>query len=349
MPVERDFGRTDPTITRESLIRTARKGGAGLRRIDALKELVRRGGDDIREILAETLSSAEAPSDLRTTAALALGRLPGKTQQDALLRALSDPDPYVVRRAAESLGKIGDRAAAERLAAIPPPELPAARRAIAFARILSSYRLSLGLFRFAAPASSEFLKVEKPVELKPIPARVETLRKVRQHLPEEVPAISVDTRSAVEVECQGDELLVMLTEDAARVREHGIKEKADLIAAVVLKRSSEGRYALFEYIFAHGEEQRILLFGSTPTGALIHTGTATQEREQIHFELRALNTVYSPALELKGSADSVTSPLMLQTLTVNAGLVSNQKRPSAPTLSEIVVPPARESETARDL
>jgi hypothetical protein len=61
-----------------------------------------------------------------------------------------------VRRAAEALGRIGDQQALAELEAIKVPPDRSAIRAIDFAKILISYRLSLGLYVWSHPLLKTF-------------------------------------------------------------------------------------------------------------------------------------------------------------------------------------------------
>ena len=75
------------------------------------------GRDEVKPVLIEALFSS-APETTRLHAAIALGCFPGADSVSALIRALDDDEYLVKYHSVESLGRIGDKLALDRLLAI---------------------------------------------------------------------------------------------------------------------------------------------------------------------------------------------------------------------------------------
>lgn len=325
-------------VSDEQIIEGVRKGAAGLRRVDAIKEAIRRGGDLKFRVLRETITDRTSPPELRAISALALGREPRPENEALLLGALSDPDPSVVRRAAEGLGKLGTAKAAEKLKAMVVPAEGAVGRAVAFAKVLLSYRLGTGESRLEAPRSTEVLKLKEAEELKPGPVDAMVIRKAGTEMRRELPGIRPSLRSSTLLHCNGDDLILMLTEEVEEAVAHPEAGMRDVVATVILKRSAEGHYPLHEYILAHPSKGGAELFGVRPGGVVVHHGTATLERGVWQFELLALNTVYSRAIEVKGQSVPGAGQLQLTSVRVETGPAAKQKKPAVPKKMLVVVP-----------
>ena len=76
-------------------------------RLEALKELARRRSPRVSGLLSSVLLDDRLPSDVRAVAAVEAGKQAAPGSERALVAALRSGPPLVVRRAAESLGRIG--------------------------------------------------------------------------------------------------------------------------------------------------------------------------------------------------------------------------------------------------
>ncbi len=299
-------------------------------RVQALKELSRRPSAVVTRVLTAAIGERTAAAELRIVAAVALGRGVQPEHREALTSALGDPDPGVVRRAAEGLGRMGDQSSLEPLAAAGKTGAPAAAAAIAFAQTLISYRLSLGTHRVTEPPREAMLSVREPVDLKidaPDERRVEAIRRSLEASPAGV-ALTVD--APVLLNCGGDELAILLNQEIASAKDPKRAGAQDAVAAVVLKHFSRGAWAPLEYIFLHAAENGAALLGVRPNGPVTRAGTARFKAKAAEFELRTANTLYAPASEIAGRWTAGAPGIELTRAVADRRLAPEQARPRVP-------------------
>lgn len=306
---------------------------------EALKELARRPTPEAGATLARVLADPSFPEEMRTSAAIALGRRPGA--EAGLVAALGDPSPAVVRRAAESLGRTGTAAALNALEAVRPPDDPPARRALLFARRLAAARLGAGTSRAEAPATKlQPLHETMAASLEPKPAETSQLELLRLTLGEELPALPVMPEGAVQLTCGKNRFLVLPHRDAAR------SGRSDFVPAVVLKRAqSLDRYALYLYILSSPLDARTLVLqGFRPDGTLTCLGEARLGDGPARFTLAALDTPYTPPLRIEGHLAEGTR-LVIETALV--GLPDRSAGPRARTPAPARQAPLKATTAAR--
>lgn len=298
MTSERDVEKVPSALGEPELIALIAGGTERTAVIAAVKELARRKSENAAPVLAAVMLASAAPAEARAAAAVALGKEARPEHEHALELGLKTDDGNVVRRAAEALGRIGGREALAALQAVPPPPEPAARRALAFARSLVSYRLGLGV-ELLRP--SEALAVAAPAEtratsLKWGPVGKELLGRVAAGLRRELPAISVAPEGGVELDCVGDRFVLLPTADAAKAAQ------SNFLPAIVLKRShSLAYFSVHLYLLSHSlGEGLFALFGVRPDGTLTHEGALRSADGAFDFELVALDTPYSPPFAIEG-------------------------------------------------
>jgi hypothetical protein len=295
-------------------------------RAEALKELARRGSPRSPEILRAIMTDRSAPVEVRSVAAVVLGKTANPENQRALVSALFEGHPEVVRRAAESLGRIGDREALEWLEKVQPRPSEAAAKTLQFARSLISYRLSLGSHRLRAPEEKPLpVHPERRLELNVGPVKRERLARLESRINRELPSVPMDLKSALEISCAGNEFLAVFHQDAARAA------SSDMLPVVIFKRYSNGEYSLFEYVLTHPEASGGLqIFGVRPSGAITHAGQARIAERETSFRLEALNTTHSPAIELEGTVDLSRKSLQFAIALANIDFLPGQKRSRSP-------------------
>lgn len=285
----------DPT----ELVRTIERPDVAARlRTLAAKELTRRDLDAATPLLARVLRDETAPADLRSVAAVALGKQPGAEHEAALSAALAAREPLVVRRAAEALGKIGGREALAALRRVPVPDEPAAARALGFAKSFIAYRLGLDEELLSAPPPAPLRGEGAPLVVGPASAQLKA--EVAERLPRELPAVEVRVAAAVRVACERQELVVLPTTAPARLL------RSSAVAAVVMKRAhSLGHFATHLYVLSHrAGSDRLALRGVRPDGTITHTGEAWQGDGGLRFKLEALATPYADPMRIEGSLDA---------------------------------------------
>ena len=272
--------------------------GARRLRTLAAKELTRRDPDAATPLLARVLRDGTAPADLRSVAAVTLGRQPGAEHEAALGAALAAPEPLVVRRAAEALGRIGGREALTALKRAPVPAEPAAARALDFARSFIAYRLGLDEELLSAPAPAPMRGEGAPLAVEPASAQLKA--EVAERLPRELPTVNVQLAAAVRVACERQEVVMLPASAPAPL------SRSSAVAAVVMKRAhSLGRFVTHLYVLGHpAGAGRIALFGVRPDGTITHTGEARPGDGGLRFTLEALATPYADPMRVEGSVDA---------------------------------------------
>ena len=281
------------------LVRTIEQADGAVRlRALAAKELARRNLDAATPLLARVVRDNTAPADLRSVAAVALGKQPGGEQEAALSAALVARDPLVVRRAAEALGKIGGREALAALKRTPVPVEPAAARALGFAKSFIAYRLGLNEELLSAPAPAPMRGEGAPLAVAPASAQLKA--EVTERLARELPAVEVRVAAAVRVACERQELVVLPASAPAPLL------RSSAVAAVVLKRAhSLGHFATHLYVLSHpAGGDRLALFGVRPDGTVTHTGESWPGDGGLRFKLEALTTPYADPMRIEGSVDA---------------------------------------------
>src|SRR4030095_14106859 len=94
---------------------------------------------------------------------------PLKESQELLIRHLTTKDPTLFAKIAQSLGKVGDQRALERLEVTTPPDEKVARRTLESAKTLLSYRLRLNKHLLPTPSDADLVKVTDG-----IPSKIQT-------------------------------------------------------------------------------------------------------------------------------------------------------------------------------
>ena len=326
------------TLAERTLVEVVRGRSEAAEPAEALRELLRRRPTRT-PLLAEVVADRARPAEMRATAAVALGRQTAPQAKDALVPALRDPDPLVLRRAAEALGKVGDEQALAELERLEPPRGPA-RRSVDFAKTLISYRLGLDKHRLKRPPAREELPVDRRraqrLEAKPLPRGA--LERVLADAAEELPGIPVTEQGAQRFSCGGHEFVVLLAKDLEQHRDLAPLARRSAVVGAVLERSPvENRYFLSHYLIsdpgARGAAAR--LYGARPSGVVTHVGEL--QTQEAAFALRALDTRFSPPLALEGAYDPAKKQLRFTQMLVQPDLTRTQTQPAEPTKLEFTV------------
>jgi len=304
-----------------------------LGRVEALKELIRRRSRRRTTVLMRVVMDEREPADLRAVAAFELGREHRKGHQEALLAALRSKDPQVIRRAAEALGRIGDEAALDALAAL-RPRRGSVRRSVDFAKTLISYRLGLETNRLEPPPQS--LRIElrrrRAIPLEAERPTAKTLARILPMLRRELPAIPVSGEGALQLSCGDDRFLIVFNRDVHRRKTVSPLGSRSAVPAVVLKRSpSLDRFYVYEYLLTHpAAENRLLLFAVRPTGVLAHFGEVQLEPTAAHFQVGTVEMPYSPPVTIEGSYDHEARRLAFSLALVQRDFERTQRPAATP-------------------
>ena len=211
------------------------------------------------------------PPDVRAVAAVEAGKQAAPGSERALVAALRSGPPLVVRRAAESLGRIGGPEALPALRALrSSEEEPAVARAVSFARSLISYRFGLGSDLLKTPGAGEILTLDdpEPIQIQATPVGADAVERIAPRYRLEVPGVALSPRGALQLRCDPNEFLLVPHEGIAALGER------NAVVGVVLKRAQSLEYfALHLYLLSHPREEGTLsLFGVRPDGTLTHFG-----------------------------------------------------------------------------
>jgi hypothetical protein len=259
--------------------------------------------------LVALLEAKARPAPERAAAAVRLGRMPPGRADAALRAALGDPDPQVVRRAAEALGRVGGPDAGAALARTKPPADPAGARSLAFARLLHAARHDLDGPALPKGGTRAVLDPRGTASLEPSPPSPAQREALAGVLPEELPAIPVAPEGAAALVCGTNRFLVLPHARAAGLAGRGV-------AAVVLKRAqSLDRYALFLYILAERDGEGLALAAFRADGSRVGVGEARPGRRP-SFTLEALETLLLPPVRLEGTLEA--GKLRFETALVSA-------------------------------
>jgi hypothetical protein len=266
-----------------------------------LAELALRDAPELGAAARAVLDDESADDEARRAAAIALGRRAEPQNETALVRALSARDIGIVRHAAASLGKIGERPALEALRAVDARDRPVPGRAIAFARSLIAYRLGLEEERLARPSASELLQLHRgdavPLDIEPVPDGA--FQSAASELAAELPRLPLATSGSVRMSCLGEHLWVALAEEVAKGGRERIAARS-AVAAVVLKLSTcPQRWYVHEYVLTHPVDDGAQdAFGVRPTGRLVHFGSLKLRQRKTLLTLGALDVAGVPAIQL---------------------------------------------------
>lgn len=284
---------------------------------EAVREMLARRPARAGPELARLLADRGGAPELRAAAAVALGRGVA-TPEKPLIAALADPEPLVVRRAAEALGRAGGPEAARALATAKPPADAAAARALGFARLLHAARHGLESGeKPPAPAAFAPFDERAAASLEPAAPTPRQLTQLKEVVGEELPGIAVDPAGSVALSCGANRFLVVPHAKVGALAGRGVP-------AVVMKRAqSLDSYALFLYILAEpAGAGRLQLTAWRTDGSLAASGEARLGRRPA-FTLQALDTLHLPPVRIAGMLEG--SRLVLETATVSAPRKTRQR------------------------
>jgi hypothetical protein len=301
--------------------------------VEAFKELRRRNSPAASQIARTKVAAKSASVPLRTAAAVALGAEASKENEAALIKALDPAAPVLIKTVAQSLGRIGDKAALKKLEAMPAAEAASDARAISFAKSLISYRLRLTAHQITPAAPSKRLVPEQAgsetlavTALKP--ASVDAVSAdLRRH----VPGIALTNSGALQFKCRNSHFIIVMTrafEDAGDMADFG---RQSGVVAVVLKQAtcSDDGYTLYEYILGNAAEgKKMALIGVRASGETIHSGQVTLD-DVGAFALEAENSLHSRPLSLAGRFGKGTKKAALETIRVSPNRAASQPQPKA--------------------
>ena len=267
----------------------------------SLKALVRRR-DPVAPRLARDLLHHHADEDVRATAAVTLGREPDDVTQEVLLHALGDPNPVVLRRVAQSLGRVGDVRALRALKTIDThPHTPTAR-AVATAMTLLSYRLHL-TDHLVDPDETGLatFRVSRGAEIEWGGRLPRSRASIAADAARELPGVDIDPRTIIGFVCSGQPGAFVANHALATVE---LLVRPLLAGAVLRERVCSEHYSLDAYVLVddrdetEGASPHVWLM--RPDGIVVHHGRATVTDDGVEFRITDSNAPYSRPVHITG-------------------------------------------------
>ena len=279
------------------------------------------------------LKDAKAPEELRSVAAVELGKHPDAASEEILIDTVNAAAPGLLKHVAMSLGRIGGKKALEELEKIKTPGDSPAGIALRFAKTLISYRIGSDAYLLEPSRQTPPLTPEQTerVNIEFNEIRKDKLEAALPLVRRQLPAIAVDTKSALRFMCGASEHWVLLNADVAQRGAVDVLRKRPLIAGAVLKhRICSDHYSLDEYILTNGERKgEITVVGVRGSGVMVHAGVVRVLGETAKFELRSSNPPYSRPMDLIGSFDTIDGSLSFSRVLVGTSWKIGA-RPSVP-------------------
>lgn len=304
-----------PDVSDADLVDSAVGGAEVGDRTTSLKELLRRRSTRVGPLLVALVADGSVPREIRTVAAVAMGREATAANEEALARAVRSEEPSVVAAAAESLARIGGHPAYDALVRANPTSRAGADRSVAAARTLISYRLGLGTARLSEPPAASLLEVdrERAVPLRFQEVGADEFLAARVRLEGEIPAISVTERASVRFSCGNEHLWLVLAEGVAGPDGSPVSG-TDRVAGVVFKESEcpDGWY-VHEYVVTHPSADGVAdVFGVRPSGRVVHFGKIDKRTGIAVVGLRAVDAPGVVALEFSAELSGPDGALVVR-------------------------------------
>lgn len=311
-----------------ALKRALKSGGQDRQAIHpvvALDELKRRQTTGLSGIMRSQLSTAADPA-MRASAAAFIGSGKGVANRTALIDALQDESPDVVRRAVDALGLSGDADALAALRSLRTRK-PVLRRSINTARTFLAY--SLG-------ETQDLLKVAGTDELL-FPGRRKTTDIGVDNVDLEVMEIPYlvgipgfeETRQAAVISCGSYRYLLVFNYRAFK-REAALLQSQSCIAAVLLRSEvATGKFFRYASVLTRPAGGSMQVDVVRNTGQRLYTGTLSPKEWRL--TLSALNTSHTFAIRFTGNLDISEPALQMDKAEVAMAKAPNQPGPKRPT------------------
>lgn len=276
----------------------------------SLAVLARRDAPGVPD-LARELLRGHADDRVRAMSAVALGRDRGPESYEALLGAVNDSHPLVLRRVAQALAKVGGEQALAALRRVQPPADSPQGRDVRASRMLLSYRLGIPEVLVGATETTTFSS-RRPDEIgfggrSHVP-RGEVLAAAQR----ELPGLSVVGSGVRTFTCSGRPGALALDSDLAARGFAGPR----LLGALLRERvCSESRYSLDVYLLSDDRDgtggTRPRLWLMRPSGRVVHAGYAEVADGRATFAVAESIAPYGNPIKVTGSCDLASGKLTI--------------------------------------
>jgi hypothetical protein len=301
----------------------------------SLAVLARREAPGVQE-LARELLRGHADERVRAMSAVTLGRDARPESHEALLGALNDADPLVVRRAAQALAKVGGEQALTALGRVQPPAGSPEGRDVRASRMLLSYRLGIPEV-LVAPTETTTFASRRPEEItfggrSPV-SRDVVLASVRRALP----GVNVVSGGVRTFTCSGRPGAVALDGDLASSGFAGPR----LLGALLRERvCSETRFSLDLYLLSDDRDgtggARPRLWLVRPSGRVVHAGYAEVTEGRATFTVTESVAPYGNPIKVTGTCELASGKLTIDEAQVGKPSVRAAKAAEPPTRDAVM-------------
>lgn len=274
--------------------------------LGALVELSKRGTPRRLEICQELLDDPAQNVTVKEIVAIQIGSEHLAENQELLLQHLNRKEPSVFARIVQSLGKIGDEQALNRLEEVEVPDVTLSRDSLEFAKSLLAYRLRLDKNLIALSPDGDTLKITNRVPIKISKAEGIEVSKAFKHVEKDLPAIPLSAEGATKLALPSFELLLVFTNNFQEPTSlKSILDKSALPMVLLKKAGFLGVYFLSEYFFTHPSRHRkeAVLFGTRPRGNITYAGKIQISQEDFKFKLKSVDSLYVLPMKLEGQYD----------------------------------------------
>lgn len=301
------------------LIRLARATRPDVAR-ESLKVLSRRRDPAAAELAGDLLLH-HADQNVRATAAVMLGREPGESTQHALIRALGDRNPTVLRRVAQSLGRTGDFNALQALRAVDVAEQTPAGRAVITARTLLSYRLGVpDLLVEPERSGLSAFRVTRGADITWGGRLPRSRDSITADAARELPGIDLEPTSMTAFVCSGQSGVFVASRAMTTADAGDAFARPTLAGALLRERPCSERFGLDAYVLIddrdHTDGNAAHVWLMRPDGTLLHHGRATATDRTIEFTITDSNAPYSRPVRIEGGLNRRRGRLIVTTAVV---------------------------------
>jgi hypothetical protein len=279
----------------------------------ALKTLSRRLPAFARAEARSLLRNREALEELRSTAAIELGRYRDADSEEVLVGALRDARPGLLKHVAKSLGQIGGPEALASLEQVSVSEDSPASAALRFAKTLIAYRLGSSAYLLnpavanlgLTPGTTDRTNLEfNELSDNEFEAALPSIRR-------QLPTLPVNRKSGLRFLCGNSEHWILLHETVTGPSAANVIRRQPMVVGAILKyRACSDQYSLDEYLFTNGGgEDSVVMVGVRPSGIIVHAGVVKVSEGSVRFEVRSSNPPYARPMDLRGHFEAVDGRL----------------------------------------
>lgn len=262
---------------------------------------------DREQLLGTVLEESGERPDIRTAAAVALGRVATAESERVLLAALDEQTPRVLAEIARSLGRIGSERALSRVDGLVRSAHPVVAGAARFGAALIAHRLGLPGHELPMPVPADLLTPPATSPTTPIEFRSEDAEQRRAILDDlrryPLRGIEYDEEAMSRISCAGAVHALVFNREISRAAARLFERKA--LAGVVALRSPEtDQYHLAQLILTVPAGEAVNVQLATGSGALTLAGQGQPAGSSVEFTVSAVARPGALPVLINGTLDA---------------------------------------------